>query len=172
MTFTATLVDYSNVGNPVYELRSAYATGKCLDVVNGGQGPWLQLWACNYAPQQRFILDPVSDPGPPGLPPEAGGPGSGGGVGTEPTGGSGSGGGGGGGGSSTNEHSADITNDGIADLLRYHENGHLYFYPGRGSVEPGVALWSARDLGPDWAGTVSITAGDLNRNGIADLLRY
>ena len=41
----------------------------------------------------------------------------------------------------------DLNRDGIADLARYHTNGHLYVYPGRGSVEPGVAFWAPRDHG-------------------------
>ena len=89
-------------------------------------------------------------------------------------GGAGSGGGGDGGGGSAppNEHKADLTGDGIADLVRYRDDGHLYVYPGRGGVEANNAFWAPRDQGPDWTGTVSVAQGDLNRNGITDLVRY
>jgi len=50
----------------------------------------------------------------------------------------------------------DFNNDGLADLARYHSNGHLYIYPGRGGVEPTNAFWAPRDHGPDWGGTISI----------------
>jgi hypothetical protein len=51
----------------------------------------------------------------------------------------------------------DLNRDGIADLGRYHQNGHFYIYPGRGSAERGTAFWAPRDHGGDWVGTVSIS---------------
>ena len=66
----------------------------------------------------------------------------------------------------------DLNRDGIADLVRYRNDGTLWVYPGRGNLEPTTAFWAPRGHGADWGGTANISLGDLNRDGIADLARY
>ncbi|MBD0708042.1 MULTISPECIES: trypsin-like serine protease [unclassified Streptomyces] len=64
---------------------------------------------------------------------------------------------------------ADLTGDGIADLIAVWPNGTLHYYRGRGdgTVDPETPIATG---GTTWGDTKHLTAGDYNGDGVGDLM--
>ncbi|WP_167455514.1 FG-GAP-like repeat-containing protein [Streptomyces tirandamycinicus] len=69
----------------------------------------------------------------------------------------------------TSRNPDDLTGDGKADLAAVKSDGILWVYPGTG--KPGMnALGTRFQAGTSWTSQDAITTGDLNNDGIGDLL--
>ncbi|MFD5724330.1 FG-GAP-like repeat-containing protein [Streptomyces sp. NPDC127036] len=69
----------------------------------------------------------------------------------------------------TSRNPDDLTGDGKADLAAVKDDGILWIYPGTGKAN-GSTLGTRFQAGTSWQSQDSITIGDLNNDGIGDLL--
>ncbi|WP_330286148.1 FG-GAP-like repeat-containing protein [Streptomyces sp. NBC_00576] len=69
----------------------------------------------------------------------------------------------------TSRNPDDLTGDGKADLAAIKDDGVLWIYPGTGNAS-GSTLGTRFQAGVGWQSQNAVTTGDLNNDGIGDLL--